>query len=100
MAGVMLVAMGTASAQEKPAFTFEAPKIAPGLWKDIDMLETEREEYASNLATSASNRVAAAKASAASLLDAKRMLAVSLQLSPRNRKALVTIFQLGKGLLP
>jgi hypothetical protein len=101
MAGAMLVAMGTAAAQEKaPAFTFEAPKIAPGLWKDIDMLETEREEYATNLATCAGNRVASAKASAASLLDAKRLLAVSLHLSPRNRKALVTIFQLGKGLLP
>lgn len=101
MAGTMLVAMGTVTAQEKaPSFTFEAPKIAPGLLKDIDMLETEREEYATNLATCASNRVAAAKASAPSLQEAKRLLAVSLHLSPRNRKALVTIFQLGKGLLP
>ena len=101
MAGTMLVATMTATAQEKaPAFTFEAPKIAPGLFKDIDMLETEREEYATNLATCASNRVASAKASAPSLLEAKHMLAVSLHLSPRNRKALVTIFQLGKGLLP
>lgn len=101
MAGTMLVAMGTATAQEKtPAFAFEAPKIAPGLWKDIDMLETEREEYATNLATCANNRVASAKASAPSLVEAKRLLAVSLHLSPRNRKALVTIFQLGKGLLP
>jgi hypothetical protein len=99
VAGVMLVAM-TASAEEKPTFTFEAPKIAPGLWKDVDMLETEREEYATNLAASASNRVVTANASATSLQDAKRMLAVSLHLSPRNRKALVTIFQLGKGLLP
>jgi len=100
MAGVMLVAMTAASAQEAPAFTFEAPKIAPGLWKDIDMLETEREEYATNLATCAGNRVATAKASAPSLQEAKRLLAVSLHLSPRNRKALVTIFQLSKGLLP
>ena len=44
--------------------------------------------------------MAEAKASVASLDEARRLLAISLQLSPRNKKALVTSYQLKRGILP
>jgi hypothetical protein len=64
------------------------------------MLDREREEYADNLSGYAANRVATAKASAASLAEARRLVALALHLSPRNRKALVLSFQLSRGVLP
>lgn len=64
------------------------------------MLEREREEYADSLAAYASGRVAAASASVASLAEARRLVALALHLSPRNRKALVLAFQLSRGVLP
>lgn len=101
MAGAMLVAMGTATAEERPMMVpLPELKIAPGLWKDLDLLETEREEYATNLAAYAANRIATTKGSGSSLGEARRALAVALHLSPRNRKTLVTIFQLTKGVVP
>ncbi|MES2439208.1 MAG: hypothetical protein V4584_09070 [Verrucomicrobiota bacterium] len=64
------------------------------------MLDSERDEYATNLATVASNHIATAKASPASLADGRKMLALALQLSPRNKRAVVVNFQLSKGILP
>ncbi|MGD7652522.1 MAG: hypothetical protein ACQCXQ_04850, partial [Verrucomicrobiales bacterium] len=60
----------------------------------------ERNEYATNLAALAVNRVVEGKASAASLEEARRMIALALQLSPRNKRAVVANFQLGKGIVP
>jgi hypothetical protein len=82
-------------------FSWDALRVERSIFKrDLGMLDTEREEYATNLANLAANAVAAAKASPASLADARRMLALALQLSPRNRRAVVVNFQLGKGILP
>lgn len=64
------------------------------------MLGSEREEYATNLAICAANQVVAAKAAPSSLAEARRMLALALHLSPRNKRALVVGFQLSKGILP
>lgn len=64
------------------------------------MLNSEREEYATNLAGTAVNRIVAAKASPAVMADARRMIALALHLSPRNKRALVANFQLSKGILP
>ena len=83
------------------SFPWDAPKVVTSVFtQDLGMLDSEREEYATNLATIASNHLATAKASPASLADARRMLALALQLSPRNKKAVVVNFQLTKGLLP
>jgi hypothetical protein len=68
--------------------------------RDLGLLDTEREEYATNLATLANNGIAAAKASPASLADARRLLALALNLSPRNKRAVVLNFQLSKGVMP
>lgn len=82
-------------------FDWKEPRIGAGLLSDqLAMLDREREEYAENLAAYAANRVAARGASRASLAEARRLLAVSLQLAPRNKRALVLNYQLKRGLLP
>ncbi len=83
------------------SFPWDAPKVVTSVFtQDLGMLDSEREEYATNLATIASNHVVAAKASPAALANARRMLALALQLSPRNKRAVVVNFQLLKGVLP
>jgi hypothetical protein len=82
-------------------FEWKEPKVGAGIFSDdLGMLDREREEYANSLAGYASNRVAEAKASATSLTDARRLVALALHLSSRNRKALVLNFQLSRGVLP
>lgn len=82
-------------------FAWDPPKVvASGFTQDLGMLDSERNEYATNLAVYASNLVVVAKASITSLSDARRVLGLALQLSPRNKRAVVVTFQLGKGLLP
>jgi hypothetical protein len=84
-----------------PSFAWDPPKIRVSLFShELGLLNSEREEYATNLATLASNRLAAAKASPASLAEARQMLGLALQLSPRNKKTVVVNFQLAKGILP
>ncbi len=102
-AAVLGVTMGWASGATDggKGFSWNAPQVERSIFKrDLGMLDTEREEYATNLANLAGNSVAAAKASPASLADARRMLALALQLSPRNKRAVVVNFQLSKGILP
>ena len=88
---------------EEPAksFVWDAPKVQGSCFStDLGLLNSEREDYATNLTTIASNQLASAKASAASLTLARRMIGLALQLSPRNKKAVVANFQLAKGILP
>lgn len=95
MGSLVLAQEGTST------FAWNPPRITKSIFSpDLGMLDSEREEYATNLATVASNHIAKSKASPASLEDGRRMLALALQLSPRNRRAVVTNFQLGKGILP
>lgn len=99
----MLLLLGClyAVADEKPAFEWKPPVIDGGLFtRELGMLDSEREEFATNLAIHASNRVASGKADATALAQARRMLALAQHLSPRNKRALVTSFQLSKGIIP
>ncbi|MEK7948920.1 hypothetical protein [Luteolibacter soli] len=97
----LAVSVAIGAAEEKAKFDWKPPVVGAGVFSDkLGMIEREREEYATNLAGYASNRVAAAKASAASLNEARRLLALSLHLSSRNRKALVLNFQLSHGVVP
>lgn len=83
------------------SFQWEPVKVrVSGFSNDLGLLDSEREEYATNLAVLGSNAVAVAKATPASIAQCRRMLGLALQLSPRNKKALVTNFQLGRGILP
>ena len=82
-------------------FTWDPPKVKTSVFtQELGLLDSEREEYATNLATIASNHLAEAKASPASLTSSRRMIGLALQLSPRNKKAVVVNFQLAKGILP
>ena len=88
-------------AAEAQKFQYDPPKIARPLFdKNLTMLDRERGEYATNLATYAANLVAGQNASKESLAKARRLLALAMHLDPRNRKALVVDFQLQKGVLP
>lgn len=102
VAGCLALIAAVAIAEEPTkTFTWVPPQVGPGIFtNDLGMLGSERDDYATNLAVYATNRVVTEKASPASLEDARRLLALSLHLSPRNRKALVGVFQLGKGILP
>lgn len=102
-AAAVWVTMGCAvdAAEDGKGFSWDAPRVERSIFqRDLGMLDSEREDYATNLANLAANAVAAAKASPASLADARRMIALALQLSPRNKRAVVVNFQLGKGILP
>lgn len=88
-------------AQEVPKFEWRAPAVGAGVFTDaLGLHDREREEYANSLAAEASNGVAVAAGSAESLENARRLVALALHLSPRNRKALVLSFQLSRGVLP
>ena len=97
----LALAVTAGAADEKAKFEWKPPVVGAGVFTDqLGMLEREREEYANNLAGYASNRIAAAKATAASLNEARRLVALALHLAPRNRKALVLSFQLTRGIVP
>ncbi len=98
---VLSLCLPLCGAEEPAKFEWNPPKTGAGVFTEaLGMLDREREEYADNLAGYASNRVAAAKASVASLAEARRLVALALHLSARNRKALVLSFQLSRGVLP
>ena len=98
---VLSLCLPVFAAEEKAKFEWNPPNTGAGVFTDaLGLLDREREEYADNLTGYASNQVAAAKASVASLAEARRMVALALHLAPRNRKALVLSFQLTRGLLP
>lgn len=101
---MVLVSLGVVLAHAEDAakaFGWDPPKVEASVFtRDLGMLDSEREEYATNLAGLAVNLMVATKASPDSMLDARRMIGLALHLSPRNKRALVASFQLSKGVLP
>ena len=94
-------AVATLADEALAAFQWEPPKIRVSLFSnELGLLESEREDYATNLAIIASNHVAETTAAPAAVMAARRMIGLALQLSPRNKKAVVANFQLAKGFLP
>lgn len=84
-----------------PAFSWVPIEVKHSLFsQDLVMLDSERDQYATNLAAYATNEVASSRASLASLSRARRILALAMHLSPRNKQTLVTQFQLAKGIVP
>ena len=78
-----------------------APKVIEAVFlHGVTMLDSEKEEYASNLSAYAVKVIRDKPQSAKALEDGRRVLALALHLSPRNRKAVVANFQLSKGLTP
>lgn len=101
-ATVLSLGMALAHGEEEPkAFVWNPPKVTQSLFTpDLGMLDSERDEYAGNLANHAASLVLSSQASPAALAEARRLLALALHLSPRNKRALVIGFQLSKGIMP
>jgi len=98
--GLWLICPGLQAAEENK-IEYKPPVVGSGLFSDkLAMMDKEREEYAINIANYAGNQIVDAKGSPASLTQARRLLALSLHLSPRNRKAVVMNYQLEKGIVP
>lgn len=89
------------SVADEKKFAWEPLEIKASIFsRDLVMLDAERDEYATNLAAYAASAIAADGASMASVKQGRRILALALHLSPRNRQAIVTQFQLAKGIVP
>ncbi len=98
---VAIFSLLSLQAEEIAQFSWEPLEIKTSMFsRDLEMLDSEREEYATNLAAYAANEIARRGASIASLNQGRRALALAMHLSPRNRQAIITQFQLGKGLIP
>ncbi len=98
---VVMIALAPLCAAEEPKFAWEPLEIKVSAFtRDLVMLDAERDEYATNLAAYAANTIATDGASMASVKQGRRILALALHLSPRNKQAVVTQFQLGKGIVP
>jgi hypothetical protein len=96
-----ILAISPLCGAEEPKFGWEPLEInASAFSRDLVMLDSERDEYATNLAAYAANAIAKEGASLASVKQARRILALSLHLSPRNKQAVVIQFQLAKGIVP
>lgn len=98
---VAILFLAPLCAAEEPKFVWEPLEIkASAFSRDLVMLDAERDEYATNLAAYAANSIATDGASMASVKQGRRILALALHLSPRNKQAIVTQFQLAKGIVP
>lgn len=98
---IATAAHSNAQENQKPAFDYKPPIVGTGIFtNDLGMLDKEREEYAHNLANYTGQHISQQKASKESLELARRFLALSLHLAPRNRKAVVMNFQLQRGIIP
>lgn len=99
-AAIFLITPAVAD-EEKKEFDYKPPVVGHRIFgESVNMLAQERDEYATNLSTYAANQVVEEKASAESLETARRILALAMHLSPRNRQTLVVNFQLRKGVPP
>jgi hypothetical protein len=73
---------------------------ASAFTRDLGLLDAERDEYATNLADCAAQAMRTARTNPEALEQSRRLLVLALNLSPRNRRAIVVNFQLAKGLVP
>lgn len=89
------------AADDKIAIAWQPLKIAKSHFpRSLGMMDGEREDYADNLSGVAILKLRANKADRDSRAIARRMIALALHLSPRNKRAVVLNFQLGKGHVP
>ena len=85
---------------EPTKFQYEALEVKRSLFGDFSMLLQERDDYATTLTRFALESAHAAPSDEANMKEVRKLIALSLNLSPRNRTAVVANSQLGKGLLP
>lgn len=98
---VAMLALSPPGRAEESKFAWQPLEIkASAFSRNLVMLDAERDEYATNLAAYAANSISEDGASMASVNQGRRILALALHLSPRNRQAIITQFQLSKGIVP
>lgn len=87
-------------AEESKAIAYQSLEIRKSLFGDFSMLAQERDDYATTLTRLALENVHVDPNDEKGIAEARRLIALALHLSPRNRTAVVSNHQLGKGLLP
>lgn len=97
----ILTILGIAQDVAPPKFEFKPPVVRGSIFDDkLGLLDRERDEYARAIANFVTNFVASKKADPDSLAFARKGLGLALHLSTRNKRAMVTKFQLSKGTVP
>jgi len=98
---VFLLGMTLHADERGKEFSWDALKIDRSIFtQELGMLDTERDDYATNLALHATGAIIKNKASEEALAEARHVLALALHLSPRNKRAVVLNFQLARKLMP
>lgn len=81
-------------------FPYQSLEVRESALGDFSMLAQERNDYATTLTRLALERVHIDPSNAANMSEVRRLIGFALHLSPRNRTAVVSNHQLGRGLLP
>lgn len=79
---------------------YEVLIIRKSVFGDFSMLAQERDDYATTLTRFALESAHNAPEDPSNMSGVRRLIGLALHLSPRNRTAVVSNHQLGKGLLP
>ena len=87
--------------QEEIKIEWRPLKVAKSQFpRTVGMMDETREDYANNLSGLAIKHLIAKKADKEASELARKMIVVALHLSPKNKRAVVLNFQLGKGKVP
>lgn len=79
---------------------YKEPHFNSQMFLNTAITDLERDDYATNLTLYAVSRIHSGEGDQASFDLARRLIALALNLSPRNRKGVVVNAQLKKGVLP
>lgn len=86
--------------EEEKTISYKSLTIKKSAFGDLSMLVKERDDYATNLTQLALAEVKKEPSDPEKMGSARRWIALALHLSPRNRTAVVTNAQLGRGVMP
>ena len=89
----------SAERKEQEMGDYAPVRISTSVLGEFSMLPKERDDYATNLARLALE-IVHANPQTKNMGGVKKLLAMALNLSPRNREAVVANHQLSKGILP
>ncbi len=99
--GFMTFPLFAQSPNRESKLTYKVPKVMDALFvQGITMLGSEQDDYASNLTAYGLSFILNESESVSAMEHSRRVLALALHLSPRNKKAVVANYQLSKGYLP
>lgn len=90
----------SAKLQEEEGIRYESLAIKKSVFGEFSMLAQERDDYATTLTRLALDKAREDPSDEVAMKDVKRLLALALHLSPRNRAAVVANHQMGRGVMP